>query len=107
MLESSTFLAENVFIFQRHDGNETNLCKAITGAVAKVTQPGGPGANLMAMPHLKFLSQQLGSDFYLYSGTQTQPPCHKTNWIVAKTQFRVNEQQVNSFLNTHMFSRRM
>jgi len=74
--------------------NDTDLCKAITNIAPKLAV-GGAGETLPSMAHLKFIQDLKFSTLYLYSGSQTQPPCHRSNWIVPKTTFKVIAEQIS------------
>ena len=54
----------------------------------------------MSMAHLKFINEKLGNNFYVYSGSQTQPPCHSTNWIVSRQNFDVLQEQIDQLKNS-------
>ena len=56
---------------------------------------GGAGAILeMPMAHFKFVPEKLTKSFYIYNGSQTQPPCYQRHWIVSKVQFAVLREQI-------------
>ena len=70
---------------------------SITKAATIETTPGGAGSNLMEMAHLKFIPEALKNTiFFIYAGSETQPPCHPKNWIVSPHLFRVTTKQVGT-----------
>ena len=59
-------------------------------------KPEGPGESIMSMSHLKFIPEEIISNkFYVYKGSQTEPPCRTQNWLIPKTKFKVLQYQVS------------
>ena len=85
-------------IFQIHY-NETNLCKAISNAASNLVNPCTKnqkcaGITLPKMSHFKFVTEKMANSYYMYAGSQTQPPCQQTNWLISTTVFDVTYFQV-------------
>ena len=69
-------------------------------AVKYIIQPEGPGETVGSMAHLKFIPETLVSNtFYLYTGSQTVPPCQTQTWLIPKTTFKVLQDQVSIWLH--------
>ncbi len=68
-------------------------------SISKAAENLGPensaGVHLGKMAHLKFIPQKVTNAYYVYAGSQTQPPCKPLNWIVPKVTFDVTQEQVN------------
>ena len=45
--------------------------------------------------YFEFLGTSLGPVYGLYSGSQTQPPCARLNWMVATQLYDIRSSQVN------------
>ena len=91
--ETSVELKGKIHLFQVHR-NETDLCKAVTKALKSNVKPNGAGESIGSMAHLKFIPEGIGMDFYIYEGSQTEPPCMPQNWLISKTKFKVLASQV-------------
>ena len=63
-------------------------------AMKSIVKPNAAGETIGSMAHLKFIPEGIGMDFYLYEGSQTEPPCRPQNWLISKTKFKVLESQV-------------
>ena len=79
-------------------GNETDLCKAVSNALKTMVEPHGAGETIGSMAHLKFIPENIGMEFYLYPGSQTEPPCRPQNWLISQTKFKVLESQVGNLV---------
>ena len=91
--ETSVELKGKIHLLQVHR-NETDLCKAVTKALKSNVKPNGAGESIGSMAHLKFIPEGIGMDFYIYEGSQTEPPCMPQNWLISKTKFKVLASQV-------------
>ena len=92
-LETNVELKAQIHLLQVHR-NETDLCKAVTKALKSNVKPNGAGESIGSMAHLKFIPEGIGMDFYIYEGSQTEPPCMPQNWLISKTKFKVLASQV-------------
>ena len=63
-----------------------------------IVKPNGAGETIGSMAHLKFIPEGIGMDFYLYEGSQTEPPCRPQNWLISQTKFKVLESQVGNLV---------
>ena len=75
------------------------MCKAVSNALKTMVEPHGAGETIGSMAHLKFIPENIGMEFYLYPGSQTEPPCRAQNWLISQTKFKVLESQVGNLVS--------